>query len=48
MIWLEENSTDNPFNEYIKWTSISPKMKDKNYIRFNIDKDDLYKNIGGN
>ena len=24
------------------------KNEDKNYIRFNIDKDDLYKNIGGN
>ena len=48
MIWLEENSSDNPFNEYIKWTSIYQKMKDKNFISFNIDKDDLYKNTRGN
>ena len=48
MIWLEENSSDNPFDEYIKWTSISQKIEYRDFIRFNIDKDDLYKNIGGN
>ena len=48
MLWLGENSSDNPFDEYIKWTSISQKIEYRDFIRFNIDKDDLYKNIGGN
>ena len=48
MIWLEESTTDNPFHEYGKWTSIYNKIQRKNLIKFNIDKNDLYKSLGGN
>ena len=48
MVWLEENSSDNPFHEYGKWRNISNKIQRENFIRFNIDKNDLYKSLGGN
>lgn len=48
MIWLGENASDNPFDESCKWTNISSKIQKENFIRFNIDKNDLYKKLGGN
>ena len=48
MIWLEENSSDNPFDEYTKWNNISSRIQVKNISGVSIDKDDLYKKLGGN
>ncbi|WP_195988574.1 J domain-containing protein [Clostridium sp. D53t1_180928_C8] len=48
MVWLEENSSDNPFDEYINWNNISSRIEVKNINGVNIDKDDLYKKLGGN
>ena len=48
MIWLEENSSDNPFDEYTKWNNISSRIQVKNINGVSIDKDDLYKKLGGN
>ena len=48
MVWLEENSSDNPFDEYINWNNISSRIEMKNVNGVSIDKDDLYKKLGGN
>ena len=48
MVWLEENSSDNPFDEYINWNNISSRIEVKNVNGVSIDKDDLYKKLGGN
>ena len=48
MSWLEENSSDNPFDEYTNWNNISSRIQVKNINGVSIDKDDLYKKLGGN
>lgn len=46
--WLKENSTSNTYEEYSIWTNISNYFRDGNEVKTSIDKDELYKKLGGN
>ena len=45
IVWLEENSSSNQFDEYTKWTIISKKMKDENFIRLDLNKKTFYNEV---
>lgn len=48
IIWLDDNNGNNPFEEYSTWRNITRKITNEKGIKVNIDKDDLYKKLGGN
>lgn len=46
--WLKENTTGNTYEEYSAWSNISNYFKNKNEVKISIDKDELYRKLGGN
>lgn len=46
--WLKENTTSNTYEEYSMWANISNYFRDKSTVKINIDKDELYRKLGGN
>lgn len=46
--WLKENTTSNTYEEYSTWVNISNYFRNKNEMKISIDKDELYKKLGGN
>lgn len=47
-IWLRENTTGNSFEEYSVWSNISNYFGERNVVKTSIDKDELYRKLGGN
>lgn len=46
-LWLKANAGNNPFEEYSIWSNIMNCIGERKFIKKSINKDELYKKIGG-